>query len=1498
MKDDESTQRIDLDALRAARAQASVEPVDDDPFTTDEFTALLRPSDRGVPDVDDLAVTAGIPATVAEPDLLPLAGADFDIEDETQTQTRVAMDGDAEHTYAGPPPSAFGRTDPELPAVTLPSFDNTPVDPKLAVAVDPDDVTTMGRFGAGDVRAAFAAAESNELTAVVSPAPQLAALERTETRLPEPAAELDSDELVLDIEEEESLPRFSLADDAEPIAVRASEPDIEIVSDGTRPPLPSEEVVFSALQPVRSPAKRSVVREEPPYKPPTPTQRPLVYAYLADPDEQEKPLLDARRLDALLDLYRERLGRADSPAAQATLLHKTATVFEHAKNDKHQAFASALEAFCRKPTDDDIVATLERLGRPLGRIGEASDRAKRVLPTADLEARVALLGHLVYWLERLLGRHEEAAPYVAELEKLDKAHPVALKRAAAAAFANGDVKTQRELLLRALDRTVRREERVQMHLLLAGAHAGTPEATRHYEAAVTIDPMSTVALQGLEHLGRDQEKYPQVEWALERQVEAAETSAEKVDAWLKLAELHETKFLRRERAAEALEKVLAIQPGHPAALEGLERCYHALRNWPRLASILQSRADKSLDNKLKVELLELAAEVHESKLGDPRSAVAVLTALVQIDPKNRRALTDLARLYEKLGDWPKVAEFKSRLADMAPTKRAASTQLVALGDFLNAPERDPIAAKLQYERAAAVDDGNPAAWEALQRIAALAGDRRRVIHCLEQRARSVDGPRMRAVILVELARVYKEDGDAKQAREAFESAIESDPSNEAAAAEMLDLFASEDRWQEASALSELLVNAAIRDKDDAALYTRLRFATRVAAALGDADRAMTSALGALEARPDDPGAQADLVSVASQCKDDKALLLRAKDHLVRIAAGPDILPSDVLVRLAEVQKVAGELDLARQTLERALDVEPAHAEASKALADVYLTLGDIPAACKLKVDVARNAASADQKFALLVEVADVWMKASEQEQAASMFEEARALKPTDPWLLHTLMGLYAEIDDWARLGDVLATVVEIQDTPEKKAKSLFAMAQLVRDKGRSYERAADLFDQVLDLDRRRLDAFEELVRTLTEGKDWERLEMAYRRMLERCEADDESAGDLKFALYHQLGLIYRDRLGDAARAYEALDVAARLRPDNGEVRRILTELLVVTGNLEEGVARLRDAIDRDPHEASLYAELYELFLRQHFFDKAWCAVDALACLRDLTAEQRRFHEDYPPMALSDVPGQIVEKAWPSHLLSRDLDPTLTGIFALVTPVVARMRKVQLRPEHTIGRPFTPAHSRMHDRIRTTFTDACEILGAPVPELLLGDPASPLPFVPAISPYGAVHVCVPAAEARADALVYVVGKRLAEQRRELAARSFFPAASELGGLVAGVVRILRQQPPMDPMLAQLDAQLAAAMSPQEREALRVAFLHAPSDPTQLDMRRWSRAADRSSSRVALLLAGTASAAKRSILAEPQAPTDLTPREKLGELLRFAVSDAYAELRGAIGIAVPA
>jgi hypothetical protein len=87
-----------------------------------------------------------------------------------------------------------------------------------------------------------------------------------------------------------------------------------------------------------------------------------------------------------------------------------------------------------------------------------------------------------------------------------------------------------------------------------------------------------------------------------------------------------------------------------------------------------------------------------------------------------------------------------------------------------------------------------------------------------------------------------------------------------------------------------------------------------------------------------------------------------------------------------------------------------------------------------------------------------------------------------------------------------------------------------------------------------------------------------------------------------------------------------------------------------------------------------------------------------------------------------------------------------------------------------------------------------------------------------------------------------------------------------------------------------------EGLREAVSAIVGTEMRADIRRWHQQADLTIARAALLLTGDVELAWRGIQREPRSPSDLTPAEWRGELIQFAVSDEYSELREAIGVDV--
>jgi golgin subfamily B member 1 len=152
------------------------------------------------------------------------------------------------------------------------------------------------------------------------------------------------------------------------------------------------------------------------------------------------------------------------------------------------------------------------------------------------------------------------------------------------------------------------------------------------------------------------------------------------------------------------------------------------------------------------------------------------------------------------------------------------------------------------------------------------------------------------------------------------------------------------------------------------------------------------------------------------------------------------------------------------------------------------------------------------------------------------------------------------------------------------------------------------------------------------------------------------------------------------------------------------------------------------------------------------------------------------------------------------------------------------------------------------------------------------------------------------LTFIVGKHVAMYRPEHYIRALFPTVTELTVLFFAAIKLVAPEQPVPPELAN---QIKAT---SERSRVRATDPRRGSEARREEVRRRrcegehqalgaGRRADLQPG--GLLGVGDLDVAKKIIAAEPQLPGDLTPQEKLRELLVFSVSDRYFKLRAQLG-----
>lgn len=1208
-----------------------------------------------------------------------------------------------------------------------------------------------------------------------------------------------------------------------------------------------------------------------------------------EPDAAEHASLEpSARIEALL----ERLADERDAVRRSRIFVRIAITFRDELDDRGQAIDALLEAWSAEPTNEDILDHLEPLVRAEDRWLEVLDRT-RVLASAQLPRAQALATSeaMVRWLTREVPDPALARQWVERIRLLDSSHPLVHVVQAATSREHGDLKREISELDLAVLSTRRPDDRYALHLLLASRYLDARshgDARKQYEQASRLYPDAIEPLAGLEWIANAAGDHAELARVLRRRLAIAGVDEQRVEIARRLATIEEREFRRPELAARTLERAIDASQTMPGAtgleslFDDLERCYRAARMWPELAALLERAAIGEGSAEARSARLVRLGEVLESKLGDVRAALSTYERLAGLLPDDETVVSELARLAEKVSDVRLAVECRERLAELTRDPAVSARNSVIAGQLMM--PIDAASARRYFERAVLADPSNAAAWSALIWEARAEGDPARVVRHLEGRARGADMPRVRAAHFVELAEALAKVGDPAAELAAYAEAIASDPKNERAASALLEPLLVEGRYAEAQPLAAVVLAAAERDRDVHRIFAARRAQTQISFAFGNGADALRAALAAFAVRPEDIDARTDVVRAASALRSDREVL-SARDALVAIANGAFDLVPDTRVALAATLAEIGEGDRGEAIYEDLLAEDTHHAGALLGLATHQAASGKETASLLSRQRLAFTKADPEVRFAELVEVADALGRIDEAELAADVYESARRIVPTDLSVLHKLLAIHQRLARWVPLFDVLRSISEVDSDPHRRAKTLFTMGQLAHRELLDRGTALDLFDRTLDVDPSQLEAFERIVRILVEAREWTGLARMYRRMIARAEERGDVA--LSALLGKQLVVVERDRLGDASAATEVARGIVRRAPDDEEAQAMLRELLAKTGQTSDAVEITLERVLRDPLDPRLYPALFDLLVTENARDRALCVASAMSFLDVEHLAAVGWRQSYPQPPVSAIVLDLGPAGY-RRLLHPELDPTLTEIFEIVGPAVADIAVSRLSLRERLGYPG-PALQES-EWLVSSVASAARVLGAPVPRLFArktaGPALSPVPTTPA-----GFLVHPPAlAGVTHEVLSFLVGKRVLEVSPPFFARALCPSISELKALASSAARIATGQ--TEPG----DLPLAQRLGRDDVARIAAAVQRSMNEGGRLDVLRWNQLADLSVSYAGLLVAGDLEVARAAIAIEPQAPGDLSPRDKMRELVAWFLGDTCSDLRRRLGVAL--
>jgi tetratricopeptide (TPR) repeat protein len=1045
-------------------------------------------------------------------------------------------------------------------------------------------------------------------------------------------------------------------------------------------------------------------------------------------------------------------------------------------------------------------------------------------------------------------------------------------------------------------------------------------AITRYESALAADSTDNAALKALLDLYDKTGRTADYLRTLERAAEVA-PEGERLALWRKLAAELEEQGGAEDRARAAYEQILDLEAGADDAYRGLERLLREAGDWYDVVALYERHIAAARSPAQRIELYLQAADVHEAQLDDPHRAIEAHLNALAIDESCQAALTALGRLYQRTEAWDRAVEILARHAQLEGNRGAA---LWAEAGRL-ALERlgDAEVAERHLEQALAIDEAHLGALRAMAAVHKGKGSWGNAVEFL-LRAEQASASRLeRVAFLVEAAELVETRlDDAPRALELLGRILRLDPDHVEAGRAIADRLVAARRWDEALPVLEMLARGA--DGVD-----RLEVARRHAQ-LGTAydelhrtEKAARHYRLSVEADPDNLDAALGLCSTLmteAQAGEAtgaegaaelwKEVDKRYREVLARHRTGlADGQVADIWHRLGLAARALGDDKKAENALRRALERDPMHEATLAALVDLAGQKGD----WKTVVEAKRaqlEAAPETLKVKLYDEIGDIQRgKLKDASAAVGAYLEALGLQPGSHVLLHKLLDAYTEQKQWRRAVETLDSLAGQDSAGERRARYHYAAAVIARDELRDPDLAVERFSAALDEVPTTPKAFEAIDKLLTDRDDWKNLARAYRKQLKRL-GEDADGGRL-LELWTRLGDVCLDHLGDTEAAIAAFEVAADLAPDDVARHEQLADLYLEAGEdrRPDAIEELQVLVAAAPDRVELYTTLSELYRDEHELDKAWCLAQALVFLGAAGPAETALYDKHRVEQFQPAARRLTEELWQKAVIHPREDRAIGAIFA---STLGAMAATTAQPPQAFGldaagridldRDGRPAMRVVKYaagvlaldpppmvwsggdglRVANTVGVGAE-QGKLVPSLLVGSPQL--------------------AKTDERELAFEIGKRLAYLRPERyvnLALGTLPKIENafVAALVAAETPLTGHDGPVDPgddarrFALALRGVVPGAVLDQVgalggKLAGRLGNGLIPS---------WRSAADLTANRVGLILCNDLETAARMVATETTVMSTLPVKERLRDLLAYAVSEAYFSVRRHLGIHV--
>jgi tetratricopeptide (TPR) repeat protein len=725
------------------------------------------------------------------------------------------------------------------------------------------------------------------------------------------------------------------------------------------------------------------------------------------------------------------------------------------------------------------------------------------------------------------------------------------------------------------------------------------------------EPQNEAAAEGMTNIYRRAQQWPELATLLLARADVATSAPKARDYRAEAAEVFETRLNEVQRARDLFATIVADDPGHARATDGLARIAEKTGDFQTLVQILERRAEARRGVE-KAEALARVAEVYEDHLNDLSEATRRYEAVFAIDPSNLNALKGLDRIFNRTGKYRELLDVLNRQIQVAATPRQKINLYERIATLHGEEFLDHQAAIEALEKILDIDASHDGALGALARHYRAQERWEAAAEVYDRHAAATADVPKRIEILLQRAHVLANQiGSPERATKTYQQILALQPQH-AGALEALALLreSSGDAHAALTAIEQLAQQAATPE----ARAEQWMRAGRLLESRGDRDSAIERYKLALNANPRDVAAAAALRKALSS-RGDWLGVVGLVERELSIAESP-LAAARLYAELAKVYHAQlVDKDKAEASAKRALECDASNADAVMVLGDLAFEAGVFgQAAQHYDGLIGRAGALAkDDAIRVLIRFLEAFGKSQPKAAAPAPAGSTTDLGPpssawisaaapqsqnrisvapppvTNPRVQQAVDALMAlapqDVGAYARaanalfeFGDAQSAYRMHQDLFKKygtvlagaeRAEALYHLGESARRSG-ELDAAVNPLRESMHIDPSNPRPYRALARVYDDRGDWNQSISVRRSRLQ------VATGAERFELALDLGDVLFLKLGDRNGASRAYTEALQERPDD---RKLLTKMMQLYGETQDWaklidvVLRLADGVD-------------------------------------------------------------------------------------------------------------------------------------------------------------------------------------------------------------------------------------------------------------------------------------------------------------------------------------